>query len=72
MELIGVFGNKLFSVNCNVFILERDWGERKTLNYYQGIKYYIMLRTNVVKDCSKLEMVKQNLPSYFVCSWYFG
>ena len=24
----------------NVFISERDWGEKKTLNYYQGMKYF--------------------------------
>ena len=27
-----------------------------------------VLRTNVAKDWAKLEMVKQNLPSYFVCN----
>ena len=39
-ELIRVVGNQLFSVNCNVFILVRDWGKKKTLNLYQGIKYF--------------------------------
>ena len=53
MELIGVFGNKLFSVNCNVFILERDWGEMKTLNYFQGMKYSNILRliSDVKNEC---------------------
>ena len=53
MGLIGVFGNKLFSVNCNVFILEIDWGEMKTLNYFQGMKYSNIPRliSDVKNDC---------------------
>ena len=56
MELIGVFGNKLFSVNCNVFILERDWGEMKTLNYFQGMKYSNIPRliSDVKNECRQV------------------
>lgn len=34
IELIGVFENYLFSVNINLFIFDRDCGEKNTLNYY--------------------------------------
>ena len=40
MTISKVFGNLLFSVNCYVFILERDWGEKKTLNYYKEVKFF--------------------------------
>ena len=46
--------------------LSRHPDSRKALNLVAINQW--LLRTNVAKDWAKLEVVKQNLPSYFVCS----
>ena len=44
MELIGSFGNKLFSLNCKRFHFRESPGEKKTLNHYKGITHFKIRR----------------------------
>ena len=39
MQLINCF----VQTAVNVSFLKRDWGEKKALNYYQGIRYFKIL-----------------------------
>ena len=45
--------------SCGIKLRRRNVSQRRVSKF---------LRTNVAKDWAKLEMFKQNLPSYFVCS----
>ena len=57
--------NNCHRVSC---IAMRDWQICQTFSRLFCFERVKALRTNVAKDWAKLEIVKQNLPSYFVCS----
>ena len=46
MQLIGVFCKLivLYKLPVTFPFLKRDWGEKKALNNYQGIRYFKILR----------------------------